>query len=431
MRLFLIKALILLLSLVAQAAQTGSVAYDPDPQHLWNRLNTTLFLRTAHDGKPYGLDRLDILFWRQTKHLLSEPSHQPALAALDEFIEKRGEQLVTEPLKRALLQRDLWELFDWSAMPQRDSKDAAARRELQMRLAKVIRSLALTTNQIAALPDNYAAAEKNLALTELPRGMFHTNSDWVCTGINGGDAAATAHVQDFGGRSVFLVMLRHPQGRKAAVEYLNKLRSFSPMWLSVTNENSPRGELALNPALPQFPVRTQWALVRRMCVIDSDGHIQPTRLVESVQARTYLKISQDRRQTLAAFEERTAEQHFVEFNMARRPGAPLVAVAQGEKEFTTVQFRSIGGDPFEFYKPGQPAPDSAVFKQEVLKSCANCHVPPGPGILSVNSFNRMFYGMPSLRTTEVVDLSPEREERVTLDWKRRQFDWGLLQGLWR
>jgi hypothetical protein len=316
-------------------------------------------------------------------------------------------------------------------MPQRDANHTVERRALQTKLVTVIRSLALTTNEIATLPDNYAAAEKNLALTELPRGMFQTNGDWVCVGINGDDAVATAHVQDFGGRSVFLVMLRHPQGRKAAAEYLNKLRSFSPMRISVTNENSPRGELTLNPALPQFPAGTQWALVRRMCVIDSDGRIQPTRLVESIQVRTYLKISQDRRQTLAAFEARAAEQRFAEFNMPRRPGAPLVAVANGEKDFTTVQFRSIGGDPFEFSKPGQPAPDSAVFKQEVLKSCANCHVPSGPGILSVNSFNRMFSGMPTLWTTPLTDLSPEREELVTLDWKRRQFDWGLLQGLWR
>ncbi|HEY4951947.1 MAG TPA: hypothetical protein VII71_01005, partial [Verrucomicrobiae bacterium] len=32
--------------------------YDPNPNHLWNRLNTTLFDRSGPDGKHYGLDEL-------------------------------------------------------------------------------------------------------------------------------------------------------------------------------------------------------------------------------------------------------------------------------------------------------------------------------------------------------------------------------------
>jgi hypothetical protein len=43
-------------------------------------------------------------------------------------------------------------LFDWSAKPFRRPDEAQACRELQPRLAKVIRRLALTTNEIAALP---------------------------------------------------------------------------------------------------------------------------------------------------------------------------------------------------------------------------------------------------------------------------------------
>src|ERR1700731_1347356 len=38
--------------------------YDPDPQHLWNRLYRVLYLRIApEDGKIYGLDELDPLIW--------------------------------------------------------------------------------------------------------------------------------------------------------------------------------------------------------------------------------------------------------------------------------------------------------------------------------------------------------------------------------
>jgi hypothetical protein len=110
-------------------------------------LNETLFARTAQDGKKFGLDELDILYWVSTKNLLIEPSHCQALAILGEFINTHGEKLIRDPLKRALLQRDLWELFDWSAPAWHDSD--RERRELQVRLVLAIQRLALTTNEIA------------------------------------------------------------------------------------------------------------------------------------------------------------------------------------------------------------------------------------------------------------------------------------------
>src|SRR5215471_15428704 len=103
-----------------------AAVYDEDPGHLWNQLNEALFVRTAPDGKRFGRDELDILYWPTTKNLLFEPSHQKAFAALDEFIDKHGEKLIRDPLKRALLQRDLWELFDWSATSFANSETAWA-----------------------------------------------------------------------------------------------------------------------------------------------------------------------------------------------------------------------------------------------------------------------------------------------------------------
>ena len=82
--------------------------YDPDPQHLWNRLHRALWVRTGRDGKEYGHDRLDPLLWSETKHLLQGNSHEQAVAVLDEFLAEHGEKLVKDPLKRAILQRDLW-----------------------------------------------------------------------------------------------------------------------------------------------------------------------------------------------------------------------------------------------------------------------------------------------------------------------------------
>lgn len=48
-----------------------------------------------------------------SKHLLEETSNTRAVALLDEFLEKKGEKLVEEPLMRAVIQRDLWPVFNW------------------------------------------------------------------------------------------------------------------------------------------------------------------------------------------------------------------------------------------------------------------------------------------------------------------------------
>ena len=71
---------------VDAGSSNTSTIYDPDPGHLWNRLNEALFARTAPDGNQFGLDEPDILYRAGTKHLLTAPSRQRAVQVLDEFI---------------------------------------------------------------------------------------------------------------------------------------------------------------------------------------------------------------------------------------------------------------------------------------------------------------------------------------------------------
>src|SRR5205085_4483421 len=97
------------------APRSGITIYDADPHHLWNRLHRALYVRTAADGREVGADRLDPLLWANTRHLLSGKSHEDAVAVLDEFLNHHGEQLILDPLRRAILQRDLWAVFDWAA----------------------------------------------------------------------------------------------------------------------------------------------------------------------------------------------------------------------------------------------------------------------------------------------------------------------------
>jgi hypothetical protein len=80
----------------------------PNTTHLWNRVHDTFHVRVAPDGSEYGLDAVDPLMWRETRHLLTGDSHARALGLLDEFLTSNGERLIRDPLKRAVFQNDLW-----------------------------------------------------------------------------------------------------------------------------------------------------------------------------------------------------------------------------------------------------------------------------------------------------------------------------------
>ena len=436
-----ISAVVLLGALVlkAGAASEGNTIYDPNPNHLWNRLNETLFQRTAQDGKKYGLDELDILYWASTTNLLSGPSHQQAISVLDEFINTHGEKQIHDPLKRALLQRDLWELFDWATRYTSSPNEKHARGELQSCLAVAIRRLALTTNEIAALPDNYARTAKSSA-PDLPAGLTQTNGGWLGVSDQNDSLTTPTHVGEFRGHSTFQVLVHFPEGRQAAIAYLNQLYQFEPVWIYVTNNspfattNEPHEVLSLNPNLPQFPTNTEWALVRRMNVIDADGNIRPTPVMESVQMRRYYTSTEQLITNSGGGVNLIIPQNRYEFQMNRRQDCELWELGQNEKDFNFVHFMGKGFDQFQYVSRNASNEveiiDSARLQSVTLDTCRQCHT--GPGIFSVNSYTRAlsFFSESPQRPANLMPLDFNREVESTIFWKQRQFDWGLLQGLW-
>ena len=122
--------------------------YDPNPGQLWNRLHAAIFIRANVTSTARVPDALDPPLWPHSPYLLSQPSHERFLKILDEFLQTHGERLIQDPVKRAMLERDLWWVFDWSVErePNRPNEPAydKERQELQSRLAEVLRRLALT-----------------------------------------------------------------------------------------------------------------------------------------------------------------------------------------------------------------------------------------------------------------------------------------------
>src|SRR5262245_45282490 len=216
------------------AAAQGITVYDRDPRHLWNRLHQALHVRLDREGLT-DPDELDPLSWHNSPYLVSGASHKQAIALLDEFLAKTGDKLVQDPRKRALLQRDLWALFDRLGQPQYlvGPKKKQEALELARRVAKIIPQLALTADQIKALPDNHAelGAAKKFPIqfdparpndVYFPADLWEANGPWVLLGVKETPVAQT-HVEFFGGRSAFFIFLRLPGGRQQTVKYVADL----------------------------------------------------------------------------------------------------------------------------------------------------------------------------------------------------------------
>jgi hypothetical protein len=432
-------------SRLQDSAQSITI-YDSNPSHLWNRLYAALWVREDRYHNRIGEDSLDPLLWLETTHLLSEPSHSLALRTLDEFLHSHGETLISDPAKKAMLQRDLWAVFDWT-VSQYGAHDRPhyekETQELQSRLAQVLRRLELTPDELKALPDNYAQAVASGAFARefdpsqpdrsfLPLDLFDTNGPWVCiqpspefdfVGV------APMHIVNFSGRSGFFVFVRLPGGRKATMDYFQSLWNFPEPHVP-----GPIAEdVSINPDLPSFPAGTQVALVRRATFFDTQGNLNASPLTESVQIRVYRTITP----TLERFFSDTLEatiknsgQTFYEIRLSRpllfaAKNGGLRALGRHETEFST--FQQQGDDPIDGATAG-PSHEEKLLP--TLQTCVWCH--SGGGVRSLNSRASLLKPNRMQQEPKDPNYGPIYwGDSAALAWKENHYDWGLLNGYWR
>jgi hypothetical protein len=381
----------------AERAAPSHPVYHADPQHLWNRLHAALFTRIGPDGHTYGRDRIEPLLWLGSRHLLQGPSHERAVQLLNEFLARQGEEQVGDPLKRALLQRDLWMVYSWlegdhahggnSGVPA--EKLGQARQRLGRPLAAAIRRLALSPEQIQKLPDTYADAVKSGRFARspaaerpdkpyLPPDLFAADGPWVGVGRAGGPVA-TQHLakENTLANSAFLIFLRLPGGRAAARRFL------------------ARGTDTL-------PAGAEVALVRRALLVAAPGEVAPTRLIESVQLRIYGETGQA----------------VSEFRLCRgllfggRAGG-LRAVGPKERDFKT-GFAGSTWDPLEEPLVRQ---ELTVRQLDIRNECTGCH-------------NRdRFPGLRARESGPLVGVAVADAIKTAVQWKRQRPDWKALRKL--
>jgi len=431
-----------------QSSEISVVVYDGNHAHIWNHLYAALRVRKDSQGHVYGEDSLDPMLWPQSQHLLSQPSHGIALRVLDEFLRTHAENLIKDPLKRAIMQRDLWAVFDWSVQQIQwtgTPEYSNEKRELQSRLAELLRRLALTPEQIKALPDNYVEAVASRAFSAqydktqpqqpfLPPDLFDPRGPWVCISISpefieyGG--VAKSHVVSVSGRSVFLVFLQLGEGRKATLDYFRALWDSPQPWVQATPQIADDQSVA-NPHLPSFPAGTKMALVRQMVLFDNQGKLVVSPITESVQIRVYREITQAPAHDFTGGLARMAlnsGQDFFEIRISRpllfsyKQGG-LRPTARDEKEPST--FQTQGFDEIDGW-PGQGSPSFIA----VMQGCLSCH--SGGGISSFNSRDSLLKPTRRQRDPQDVTYGPRYwNESAALWWKENRYDWGLLNGYWK
>ncbi len=382
------------------ANEPGWSIYDPDPNHPWNRVFRQFYRRAARDGQEYGMDELDALLWFETTYLLTGTSHQQAVQVLDEFLTTNAERLIRDPLKRAMFQRDMWAVFDWLAF---QSKPYPSQREtLKTRLARIIKRVALTREEISSLPDNYTSAIESKKFPPdvqpdqpqaafLPFDLFQPNSSWIPMGRKGGPIAMS-HTNEFPffGRSVFLVFVRSPDGRNVTFDFIEFLNP------------DPRSVLTMGLDV---------ALVRRMLLIDDRGELVLSPLIETIQIRHF-----------------SPEQTFREFELDRGRLINGDADTFNLKTHLFMLFFSHG-DMFE----RNHGPELQAAIPDICKAY-HFNEPPLPNYgntQSIISVSRSNFPLPDNERPVLMPTNWENETEVVTKWKYNQDTWQELENLWR
>jgi hypothetical protein len=360
----------------------------------------------------------DPLLYRGGSFLFTGESHKQAIEQVDKF------NTTEEPLKRLVMQRDLWAAFDYSAWVPDEwvlkSKNEPGAIALRNRLAKVIGRLTLSDRELAALPDNYALALKSKQYSPtydrehperpfLPADLFDPTGPWVRFHETTYVPMAREHFDGCGGRAAHVIFLRLPDGRAATERYLNELRCLEPLL-----EDSHRH------TVKQFPEGTMVAMVRRAFAVDAAAKIRVTPIAELVQIRVYRRIPQN---PGANYKGDYGEQDVYEFVLDRPElfaGKSGLRAVSSQEPAEPLFGRREGDDPFERNKR-QCAPDTTQ-----LKTCIECH--QAPGVYSVLSMARAFRDNPKSNGELFRTYSWDVEMSYTTSAKTGQYNWGLLQG---
>ena len=421
----------------AARGEPVQTVYSDDPGDPWNRLFSAMFTRTVRlrktsefaDGGPFARlgeddfrrfpvstrtfdrfedgDRAITPFYPSFIQLQDMPPALTAqrLNALEQTLTRAlADTRPRTPVDRVLMQADLWAVFDRLGprdpqMPRRQIGLSAEIERVTPLLARMIAKLAITRDEIAALPDQYALARQALDLPDL----FSPDGEWQ--EIVWFDRRT--HDDDAGFRQAARVFVRPSKSVSDRLSFFDDLRLLS----HGPSRPEPGSELRGRDALSKID---GVALVMQMLVIDRKGEIVPTPLVYTVQTRMFEPGAAGRATTVA-----------MEHELSRK------ALRTHPETGGLRTFR--GADPAYIPSAGNDysfaQPHFGSVREPILGTldtrCASCHG-TGPHLFT---FSRVYGGV----APPVTLLRQPNDTRVRFvaEKKTAQEDFKRLRTLWR
>jgi hypothetical protein len=272
----MLNSLLILSCVLGQSAPFDVTKYTPFyhklNDHPWNAVHKAFFVRTFTTGETYYHHLSFDVPWSAFQRLSTQDSEYHHLLKQFEAIDQlpRKEMENASPIRRLLFFRDLWTVFE--KLQHMASKDRG--KELRRRVARIMKRLELTDDDIERIPNTLAMIRAKAAFPEspdpehpekpfLPTALLREDSEWMAISASKNIAlGAPTHTESVNQRSLFSIHMHYPDGRKAGEQFIAASRRQDTI---------------------QFPPGTELALMRRAVAVNKNGKLNVTNLVESLQ----------------------------------------------------------------------------------------------------------------------------------------------------
>lgn len=273
-------------------------------------------------------------------------------------------------LYRALMQADVWAAYDILSRVRENNSHRDRAHELLGILQQFISKLALTSEEIAALPRNFSISQNEQSLPN----VFEGNSEWV-------EVERLPHrLHD-----------ETADQRRASRVFL-KPAIKSQKFLTDINTLLEQGKYSVTD---QTSILDAAALVTENLLIDSHGRVVPSPLTQEVQVRTFVKDGKGK------FKETVVTQYELSRKLLLADPSSGGFIHLGADDPT---YLPAAGNDYNFASPAfrEKARDFPILGY-LRRRCESCH---GPDLTSV--FTLMAKSVPSqpsppvrqLRTTD-------------------------------
>lgn len=326
--------------------------------------------------------------------VLTDPAYAGFRTALDDAIRDKTSRTASA---RAIMQNDLWSAYDvfyrYRYFKENGEAELIERRRVVLDLlAREIRNIALTPDEVRSLPDNYARARSRNALPDL----FEKKSGWV--EIRWFPQRLHDEAVDF--RRVTRIFLKPARPPDNVQEFLNGFRSEDQ-------------DIAAN----LYGV----ALVTQPLLIDAQGRIQPANFFTDVQVRIFHRTPQG---APAKADIQMAEISRKQWIAAPESGG-LVADSENDPDYAPTAGNDYAFASIFDTKSGPAAP--AVVK--LRTRCVSCH--GSPDLTNVMTFD-MIVPPREGKGPPVRELNPAKHDSAdfVISQKIKTKEWIALRQAW-